>query len=603
MGRVPHGRPPWMRRHRVILRALRLGNASHPPLRERLPTYTRKGHPLNLPDLAPKSALAALELASLRAQREIDLARSHPAYLLDSVARMVDEKTGESFQFGLTDPASPWYWQRKVLDGFLANLKTIVLKARQIGITWLACGLGLWIVLYKPGTLMLVYRQKEDDASELVKRIWQMYVNLPEHLRAGVRVLKPTRGSLPYLEIVFEHPDGRISKVRGMASTESAGHGETAALVLLDEGARIERLRGIWTAIQPTLGMVGRAIVISTGNGVSNQETGGGNYFHRLWVTALEKGLDKVFLSWKMHPERDDEWYVSSSEISSLDARERKEQYPSTPAEAFALPDAVWYDVEALDYYAAERVRGPLYRFDFVTGTRGLHSAKRSRSTHGAISVYVEPDPTHDYGLFADVATAQGFDKSAAYVVDFATMEFAAEFHGRIDEDLFAYQLHFLGRYYGTQAGCARDALLAVENQGGYGNAVLIPLRDGKEGRPFYRRLYRHRQDLRVELPLQSKLGYPMNSGNRPTTINQLGKALRERTLPFLSDALMEELGTFVRRETGTSPRALEGCNDDLVIAACGALELYRQHGAHPERPKPRSARKRAHHFLKLGNA
>src|SRR5688500_2240040 len=113
----------------------------------------------------PRTAASMTAVQAARkelARRELErrIARRHPAYLLDRIAGMVDQKTGERFQFDLLTPEERaevgwpdegkdgrWLWQREELDGFIANRKTIVLKARQIGITWLAGGFGLWIAL------------------------------------------------------------------------------------------------------------------------------------------------------------------------------------------------------------------------------------------------------------------------------------------------------------------------------------------------------------------------------------------------------------------------------------------------------------------------
>jgi hypothetical protein len=296
---------------------------------------------VRLDSLGPSAALAALELRSLEIDSEVSAARQHPAFMLDRIAHVTDEKTGERFGFHVTEPGHPWYWQRAVLDAFMAHMKVVVLKARQIGITWLACGLGLWIALYKPGTRILIYRQKEEDAAKLVGRIWDMYRGLPVHLRGDVRVLKPMPGRRPHLVIQFEHPDGTVSTVEGMASTESAGHGDTAALILLDEGARIDKLRAIWKAVVPTVGVKARIILISTGNGVSvvDEKTGEsfGNYFHRLWTTAKQKKIFPVFLPWWTHPDRDEAWFEHSEEVANLDPQGPEGAVPGERARGFRV--------------------------------------------------------------------------------------------------------------------------------------------------------------------------------------------------------------------------------------------------------------------------
>jgi hypothetical protein len=156
-------------------------------------------------------------------------------------------------------------------------------------------------------------------------------------------------------------------------------------------------------------------------------------------------------------------------------------------------------------------------------------------------------------------------------------MEFVAEFRGKLDADLFAEQLHFLGRFY-------NNARVAVEMGGGYGEPVIISLRDGKEGRPPYPRLYRHRQDDRTERVTQKNYGYPINTKTRPLVINQLEKAVRERMLPNLTANLLAECYTFVYQNNLPSPRAADGCHDDCVMSAAIALELYRMYGDHPNR-------------------
>jgi phage terminase large subunit len=242
-----------------------------------------------------------------------------------------------------------------------------------------------------------------------------------------------------------------------------------------------------------------------------------------------------------------------------------------------------YFDVEALTAYE-QLVAKALYRFDFrPTSTGG--QARQERHRDGKISVYADPKPDRRYAIGADVASGSGRDFSAAYIVDLSSMEFVAEFHGRLDEDLYAEQLHFLGRWYNT-------ALIAVEHQAGFGNATLTSLRDGKGGRPPYPNLYRHKLELQVDLPTTKRWGYPITLQTRTPLLTGLQKALRERALPFVTHGLLTECSTFVNHDTGTTPRAQDGCHDDRVMAAALTLEMHRQKGHHPRR-EARLERKR----------
>jgi Terminase large subunit, T4likevirus-type, N-terminal len=512
-------------------------------------------------------------------------ALAHPAGLLDHV-QCIDPKTGEHFAFTLNDPEAGWYWQRAVLDQWMGNPLNLVLKARQIGITWLGAGYGLWKLLTKPGTRMLVISINEDEAIKVVNRLFDMFNSLPEHLRFEAEIQKPTRGARPSTLIEFVFPDGRISSAVGLPSTRRAGHGETATLVLLDEFARHEFARESWKATFPTVDNGGQSLIVSTANGVSNPQTDEGNFFHHLWVNAETYGIETNFLAWNLHPDRDEGWYERNAK--ALPAHDRAEQFPRDPRDAFIHTGECWFDIEALGWYEDNPVE-PLYRMRFFAEANG-QKAKIHRDERGWIRVYEKPDHERRYAIGADVATGRGFDYSAAYVVDLTRMALAAEFHGKLDADEYAEQLHFLGRWYG-------DARIAVEMGGGYGEPVIISLRDGRKGRPHYPRLYRHTIADRPDSHMLANYGFPINSKTRPQLINQMEQAIRERHLPGMSAELAMECRTFIRQKTLPSPRAMEGNNDDRVMACALALEMYRQYGTHERRVRPKKRKSKTYSY------
>jgi len=511
----------------------------------------------------------------------------HPAGLLEHV-KCVDGATGERFSFELMDENAGWFWQRGVLDRLREHTLSIILKARQIGITWLAAGYVLWKLLVMPGTRALVVSINEDEAIKVVNRIFDMFSSLPEHLQMEAKITKPSRDARPTTLIEWTFPDGRISSCVGLPSTRRAGHGETATVVLLDEYSRHEYARESWKATFPTADHGGQVVVVSTANGVSNEQTGEGNFFHHLWINAEEYRLDQQFLSWDLHPDRDEDWYETNAR--SLPALDRAEQFPRSPEDAFISTGACWFDLEALAWYSENAPLGELRRFKFVPDETG-GKAKIHAGAQYPIRQYAKPDPDHDYAIGADVATGRGLDYSCAYVIDLATMELAAEYHAKIEPDLFAEQLHFLGRHYNT-------ARLAVEMGGGFGEPVVISLRDGRAGRPHYPKLYRHTIADRPDAQQMKNIGFPINNKTRPQVINQIEQAIRERHLDKLPRSLIQELRTFCSAKTMPSPRALDGCNDDRVMAFGLALEMYRQYGHH-ERKVIRRGRGRKPHAYK----
>ena len=506
-------------------------------------------------------------------QDEVEAARNHPAELLRHT-RAIDPKTGESFYFHFD---GGWEWQREELTSFTKGQIQVRLKARQLGESWLGIGYCLWKCLTLPGTRTLCVSINEEEASKLVNRAWDLWENLPKHLHFNAKVIKPTKHR-PSTRIEWEFPDGNVSTLLAMPSTPKAGHGETAAVAFLDEFARHQYADASWKAFIPTIADGGQLLVVSTANGF-------GNEFYNLWMSAEDRGIDARFLGADLHPGRDEEWFARMR--LRLSPADMAEQYPLNAAEAFLGTAGCWFSTDALAWYA-ERLREVEYRFNFVPDDTGAKASMVKRSD-GWIGVYDKPDKERSYTIYADVATGKGLDKTAAYVMDLSNMNIAAELHGKIDPDLAAEQLHYLGRWYNT-------ARLAIEMGGGYGEAVVIPLRDGKRGRRPYPKLYRHVQDDRPDYKQNITYGFPVTSKTRPLIISALERALREHDLPHLPMTAILECKTFVRAETNPSPRAADGTNDDRVMALAGAIEMFRRFGEHPLDVR-RSRRREKRHY------
>jgi len=541
-------------------------------------------------DLLDEPTRARAERVLAERALRLDACRKHPAYFL-MLVECVDPKTGERFvfdlldreeraYFGLDGEPGGWHWQREELDSWLAHDRNLVYKARQIGLTWLAGGLALWNARFRPGTRNLVISINEDESKKVIARIWGMWQSAPEWIKEGVILTKPSRGGDPSQEIEFTHPDLRKTTILALPATAKAGHGEAAALVVLDEYARQEYAQAIWKATFPVIDGGGRVVVISTANGVGNPETGEGNNFYNLWTNSGTMGITAHFLPWSMHPDRDQEWY--DTKANGLPPLDRAEQFPLNPEDGFINTGKCWFDLAAINWYAnnwREQEHEPLYRLRFV---EQLGRAKKIQTSSGEWRVMREPVKTHKYAIYADTATGRGSDFSAAYVIDLQNAQWVAWFHALIDPDQFATSLHYMGKWF-------NDALICPEMGGGYGEPVVIALRDGKRGRPPYRKLYRHGLlEDRGERKQVQAFGFPITNRTRPLIINQLEAWIRDKEIPWMDLELQSECRTFCVAKGLPSPRAQDGCNDDRVMAAAGSLEMFRQFGAHETRRRKR---------------
>jgi hypothetical protein len=530
----------------------------------------------------------------------------HPAFLMQFM-HCVDAKTGEEFDFDLLTQQErqivdldgkpgKWHFHRAVLDDWIENEVCLEYKSRQIGITWLAAAFGLALVLTHPGARFLIISINLEEAQKVISRIWGMYQSLPRYFVDHMTLTKPARGGAPSQEIEWTDAYGRRSSILALPSTPKAGHGETAMLVLLDEHGRQDYARESWKAAFPIIDGGGKALIVSTANGVSTEDMEGeaqGNFFHYLWTNAPSMGINRRFLGVFSHPDRNEHWYKEKA--IRLPPSDRAEQYPRTPEEGFIMTGKCWFDLDKLNDYRKqwrESGRDVLYRFDWEETHK---EAGRKKHKFGGWRVYEEPIAGHDYAIAADVATGSGDDFSSAHVIDLGTGKWVAEYHAKVGEDIFAKDLYYMGRWYGKFSDCVHNALIAVEIQGGYGRAVIIPLRDGIKGRKPYARLYRHTQgpEETIEPRYRDDFGYPINQATRPLLVNQLEMWIREGLCPWITPELDAELRTFSKRNTRPSPRALEGCNDDRVFSAAGSLELYRQFGHHEKKHKPKVSRSR----------
>ena len=473
-----------------------------------------------------------------------------------------------------------WLWQADIVSWFNDPDmgKYLILKARQLGITWLAMAQCVWYMIYRPGSRCVAYSYSEDEAKKLVARAWLMFQSLPEELRCGVEVLTPTRTDEPSEWIRVKHPDGLLSSIQALPATKKAGHGETVTFAVMDEVARQDYSRQIYTAINPAVSRgLAKLVMISTANGIGNPETGEGNYFHILYSTKKEKGIDFKFLPWNLEPNRDSAWYAR--EAMALDEVERNQQYPLNENDAFMLSGALYFDSLALQYYRLSTVPS-LYAGQFIQ--KGPRKAVFMQHRFGGIDVWEEPRPNASYAIAVDASTGRSTDYTSADVIDLETGAIVCSLHSKIEAPIAAIQIHFLGKWY-------NGAKIAVERQGGYGEALITLLRDGTRGLPPYPNLYRHRDSTTGKRSLSEEIGIPMGPKMRPQIVSGLKQWIFGQQFPWLSTSHVNELGSFVYKDSGTSPAAADGCNDDRVMSLGIAVEMYRQFG---NAPTKRSYRK-----------
>src|SRR5229473_2856486 len=77
-----------------------------------------------------------------------------------------------------------WPEQRRVAGLLQANRLVVVLKARQLGLTWLVLAFALWLMLFYPIATVLLFSRRDDEAADLLAvRLRGLYDRLPAFLQ------------------------------------------------------------------------------------------------------------------------------------------------------------------------------------------------------------------------------------------------------------------------------------------------------------------------------------------------------------------------------------------------------------------------------------
>ena len=420
-------------------------------------------------------------------------------------------------------------FQEGTLNILQKNDRSIILKSRQLGISTLSAGLGLWMMLFQKDKAILVVATKQDTAKNLVTKVKFMYDNLPSWLQIGFEEKN---------KLALRLNNG--SQIKAVSAASDAGRSEAISLLIIDEAAFIEnnRIDEIWGSSQQTLSTGGKAIILSTPNGT-------GNFFHKMWVKGEEgiNGFVPIRLPWTVHPERDQAW--RDKQDDELGLRMAAQECDCD----FTTSGNTVYDVDTLKYYEQTFVTEPVEK----------------RGIEGNLHIWEYPDYTRNYMIVADVARGDSKDFSAFHIIDIETAKQIGEFKGQIGTKEYGHMLVAVATEY-------NNALLVVENANigwntiqviidqSYPNLYYSPKGDAAtNAEAFLSKGY--------DIVDSSKMtpGFTMSLKTRPLTIGKLDAYLRDKSIIIQGRRTLEEMRTFIWKNG--RPEAQNGYNDDLVMS------------------------------------
>lgn len=236
---------------------------------------------------------------------------------------VIDDKSdGKKFKFVL------WPSQSPILDLMVHERQVVALKARQVGFTWLALCKSLWTgLLSKPGSTILLFSRRDDEAVELLTRTKRVYDRLPKYLK--YKIVKSDAHQLTL-------SNGTEFK----AFPVGTGDSYTASEAVVDEFDLIdpEMQVSMMESIKPTVDQGGNIYLISK----ANKKVKWANSLFKSIYREAKTGQSRwkpAFLPWYARPDRKEEDYAawrreSFNTTGSYDSLWGN--YPSTEDQALA---------------------------------------------------------------------------------------------------------------------------------------------------------------------------------------------------------------------------------------------------------------------------
>jgi hypothetical protein len=386
----------------------------------------------------------------------------------------------------------------------------------------------VWLACFYRDKNILVIATKLAVAQNFIKKVKTALRSMPKWLTVPELTSANKQG--------VEFSNG--STIKAVPTSDDAGRSEALSLLIVDEAAFIRNFDELWMGLYSTLSTGGRAVVLSTPNGV-------GDKYHEL-CTHAEHGENEFHftkLLWDVHPERDEVWFEAETKNMS------RKQIAQELMCDFAASGDTFLSSKDLEKISMQ-TQTPLERW----------------GPNMCVWVWKYYLTEHKYVVSADIARGDAADYSTFHVFDIITSEQVAEYKGKLPPDQFAVVLAEAGKRYG-------NALICPENNT-YGYATVMKLVDlGYQNLYFKNEKDRYATLYGNGVPEISKIGFQTNSQTRGQILTKLEETVRTGAVRFYSTRFYEELKTFIWK--GRRAQAQKGKHDDLVIAAAIGVWLF----------------------------
>lgn len=449
-------------------------------------------------------------------QREWLKCSLNPIYFVATYVQIYNATLREWIPFHL------WPAQVEMLKHLARENYLIVLKARQLGMSWLCLAYPLWLMIFRPAAAIMLFSKRDEEALELRARVGGMYQRLPQWMQA-----KSLAANAKH-EMILSNG----SSVRAFPTT--GGRSYTGSYVLLDEADFIPDLQTVLNAIKPTVDAGAKLVIVSTVD--KRTPTSAFKNIFR----AAERGettYKALFFPWSARPDRTPAWYARIAADMRSQAGgsndDLYQEYPATVNEALAPLE---FD-KRLPYSWLNNCFQPV-GYNLV--------ADPDAPAIEGLRIYAPAQYANNYVIGADPAEGNpNSDGSDLTVLDADTWEQCATLSIKAEPTVFADYIAQVARYY-------NDAPVLPERNN-HGHTLIVALHD----------LF-----VQVMAGLDGKPGWLTNVKGKPILYNVLAESLRTASTTIRDRQTFDQLAS-IEASTLSAPA---GLHDDSAMAFALAI-------------------------------
>lgn len=270
------------------------------------------------------------EAVEMMRQIDLEMCRDDVEYFVRNYCVYEDKDAEELIQkFDL------WDMQAEALHSIDEHRLNVILKARQLGITWLVVSYAAYVLRMRSGRTVIGLSRTEDEAMELVRRLSVEFKNMPFLIREK----KESQGwnGVTYeafaMKLVLHFPDEPDSIFYAFPSSPGSVRSFTADLVIFDEWAFQQWAEQIWVSAAPTINRPSGGKFIGLSTNIR------GSLFESIF-TNKDNGFNKIFIPWFADPKRDKKWYEDTKAMLGGDITQ---EYPATIEEALSVAGGAYF--------------------------------------------------------------------------------------------------------------------------------------------------------------------------------------------------------------------------------------------------------------------